>query len=392
MSTLRFAAKAKTIVTSPTSNYVTEGSEEDLKNQVSTLLRKIDSLKKEPPVICRCKTISNEDIKIVLRSLPSISTDTAEQICKLLTGCKVAHSECMPIKLDSSQEIFSSKQEKHGIYINKINQMQKEREKDLLIIEAQKLRIEQLEAQAEDLLRKNMEMRAQDHAHAEKKENILTKKAIDSKNKSISVKVEFPNTTALAEEIKPKISSREVLRKALNSRKESSNSLKPAEAALNGNSSNRAKNQYFLMPKTNTLTSQLVKTDSDRRLDSSRLLRKRDQLAEVVRPKALVTHGSKSFSGSKPEAPPVMMEKDPTLSLLRQINKLQKENEDLRTAGNQGGQFEVFKLRAENIKMKEVINTIAGHDVSGVLFKSKSKSFLGESELLSSRTLLNKQS
>lgn len=46
LNTLRFAAKAKTIVTAPRTNFVADGTEEDLKAQISYLMNKIEALKK----------------------------------------------------------------------------------------------------------------------------------------------------------------------------------------------------------------------------------------------------------------------------------------------------------------------------------------------------------
>ena len=45
-NTLRFAAKAKSIKTSPKANFETEGTEEALKQEINHLLRRIDELEK----------------------------------------------------------------------------------------------------------------------------------------------------------------------------------------------------------------------------------------------------------------------------------------------------------------------------------------------------------
>lgn len=413
MSTLRFAAKAKTIVTSPTANYVTEGYEEDLKEQVSFLLQKVDKLKKEKVnAPCKCHAISPEEIKTVLRGLPSISTETAENICKLLSGLKISAPSRSPLPNQRLKEVGLTKNEQQELYLNRINTLQRQIEGDQEVLQAQQECIKQLRIQLSQLQDANTKVSTDrsinprfpsprldfaSEAIADKMQLINEYLESTAPKSLVPLTLQSAQTSGSKTDSKSGMTTREILKQKLKNRKESTASSKPSNTNRSVNLSTPKTNTlHYMTPKTiGSISTQWLKSDFMCKADITPGLRKASQANDSNRAYLPQSSGlsSKSINAPRKEIrKATVSEKDQTLPLLRLIEKLQKENEELRSKVPEGGQFEIFKLRAENLKMKEVLSTLAGHDVTSVLFRGRQRSVHGESGLLSSRRSADKLS
>lgn len=426
LSTLRFASKAKTIVTSPIATYVTEGSQDDLRDQVSILMQKLDKLKKANTALEESAKKQQEklnvgELKSFLRSLPSVSIETAENIVKFLANKQLT------LEGKPANSVIVDQANIERITEN-VLKLEKLRAKDQDIIDIQQHCLHNLQCQVNDLIALNTQLSIQEKPVRSQNDlndpktgiaaMMATKLAdlrqtLDMNIVDIdlqdSIDIDnIDNKTRLNQTVDHKkdylhfqdCSLPKTHRSPVRDKKKPDKSLAALDKVLgplagsSGKYSGRRapgstdlswkKQQYYVQPKVvSPMRAALPRTTSGCFKSKTPTSAKFIGGSPAAHSKSPLLQTSVVEVQPRDPSTRVSNTKDlEIIGWLREVDKLQRENEDLRQSARQDGKFEVYRLRAENAKLKEALSKIAGFDISQIAPKDKrSKSGMIDSSL-----------
>ena len=400
-----------------------EGSQEDIREQVVMLLQKVDSQKKVIHSMQKTTDMHQQPLDLAelrgfLRGLPSLSTETAEVIVKYLFGRKLDSEHARP------DHTTGDYQENIERIAQNVIKLEKLRLKDQEIIDIQQHCLYNLQCQVNDLIALNTKLSCQekhsmsqdievkskngiagmmnqklqvmrktidmnigdletvnDSIEFEKFDSIDTKgnmnKTVDCQNDKYFLFQDCgqPKTQRFdAKEKKNQGKSASLLEKVLGPMAGLTN-RKTNWMSTQKEDRGKGKSKYYVQPKALTPVRAFMPTTPSRdpnlkTENSSKTLNK----SQIKHSKSSILHSPIPENDVRDTQTRMSNTKDlEIIGWLREVDKLQRENETLRQSSRQGGQFELYRLRAENIKMKDMLSRLAGCDITELMSKRSSR-------------------